>query len=534
MTHVIEGSRPLRTALFVDFDNIYIGLKSIDPRAAEAFATGPARWLRWLEDGMPGQVSPADQNGHEREKRTVLIRRCYLNPRPFHNYRPYFIRSAFSVIDCPPLTEKGKNSADIQMVMDILDTLEHKTHFDEFIIMSGDADFNAVLLRLRAYDRRTAILTIGPAAEAYKAACDRIIGEETFIEDALGLSTDVQSMRRPKPSSQRVAQAPPTKLLEEIADKVYEQASANGEVAAPELPPMFQEFNEFRKSNWLGFFSLRNLTEELVRRRPQLRLVETDPWKLVVRLPTRPPHSQDDGPDAAPPDEAGDQLLREQIIDKVRELIARADEPVVMAKVAHKVIAELGQRVVNSGWAGAGTFKALLQSKELPDVAIITLATHPGYLYDPNRHTPPTDSLQEEKFRDLPDELTAFIRRLDQVISIPKLTPVEYAVAFEAIENVLREMAYNFTATSKAVRDQCIERGASISRTNISFVLRGITYAGHDFKDSTSNIALTFAMQFQQNVISLCETAQLHLSDRERELLDEWILGGLYEEFGES
>ena len=37
-----EGERaPVRAALFVDFDNIYLGLKKLDENAANAFATEP-------------------------------------------------------------------------------------------------------------------------------------------------------------------------------------------------------------------------------------------------------------------------------------------------------------------------------------------------------------------------------------------------------------------------------------------------------------------------------------------------------------
>ena len=45
----------LRTALFVDFDNIYLGLQREDPVAAEQFATDPTRWLTWLQDQLPHQ-----------------------------------------------------------------------------------------------------------------------------------------------------------------------------------------------------------------------------------------------------------------------------------------------------------------------------------------------------------------------------------------------------------------------------------------------------------------------------------------------
>ena len=136
MDQSVQHVAPVKSALFVDFDNIYIGLTKTDPVAAERFASDPFRWLAWLEKGLPGQ------NGVN--ARSILIRRCYPNPDAgFRRYRSFFTSAAFSVIDCPSLTRTGKNSADIYMVMDILDMLNHKTHFDEFIIFSRRFGFYA-------------------------------------------------------------------------------------------------------------------------------------------------------------------------------------------------------------------------------------------------------------------------------------------------------------------------------------------------------------------------------------------------------
>jgi len=52
-----ESGRRLRCALFVDFDNVYIGLQRLDPRAAEAFAGAPAHWLTALEAGATRTAS---------------------------------------------------------------------------------------------------------------------------------------------------------------------------------------------------------------------------------------------------------------------------------------------------------------------------------------------------------------------------------------------------------------------------------------------------------------------------------------------
>jgi hypothetical protein len=168
-----------KTALFLDFDNIYIRLKDIDLSMAESFATEPGNWLNWFEQANFGGAG----------KRRILVRKCFLNPVHFHDFRPYFIRSAFHVIDCPPLTSQGKTSADIHMVMEILAALDHHTRFDEFIIMSGDADFTPLLIKLRENDRRAGILSVGLASPAYKAAASYTIDEDKFIEKGLGFGT---------------------------------------------------------------------------------------------------------------------------------------------------------------------------------------------------------------------------------------------------------------------------------------------------------------------------------------------------------
>ena len=50
-----ESTRRFRCAMFVDFDNVYIGLRRLDPDAAEAFATDPGHWLAALESGTDSE-----------------------------------------------------------------------------------------------------------------------------------------------------------------------------------------------------------------------------------------------------------------------------------------------------------------------------------------------------------------------------------------------------------------------------------------------------------------------------------------------
>ncbi|MGY1829042.1 NYN domain-containing protein [Geodermatophilus sp. SYSU D01180] len=171
-----------RTALYVDFDNIYLGLRTLDPAAAEAFASRPAQWIEWLEAGGGGR--PASP------RRRFLVRTVYLNPVAFGNFRAVFTRSGFRAVDCPPLTGQGKNSADIYMVLDIMDALSNDTRYDEFVILSADADFTPVLHRLRSQDRRTTVVTAGLTAAAYRATCDTFVTAEQLVAAALGDAVD--------------------------------------------------------------------------------------------------------------------------------------------------------------------------------------------------------------------------------------------------------------------------------------------------------------------------------------------------------
>jgi hypothetical protein len=222
-------------ALFVDFDNVFRALEKIDTACAANFASNPMQWLSWLEQQAPFHGPGACQ------QRSILLRRCYMNPDLYRWIRKAYIHTAFSVVDCPSLTAAGKNCTDIHMVLDILDTLEHRTHFEEFIIFSGDADFTPVLLRLRAHRRRTTILTIGNAAGAYKAAADTVIDGTTFVQAALRHTAQPPSIRLVHDTKIARPQDEPNALNEShIAQEAYPHvhtpAPLHGEKSSGTLP----------------------------------------------------------------------------------------------------------------------------------------------------------------------------------------------------------------------------------------------------------------------------------------------------------
>ncbi|MEL7158028.1 MAG: NYN domain-containing protein [Actinomycetota bacterium] len=179
----------IRSALFVDFDNVFGGLFEQDRSAAMAFARQPEGWLARLH-----RTDGTDADG--RPPRRFVLCRAYLNPEgtvrdtTFGNdngnlylqrFRSDLTNAGIEVIDCPPLTKGGKNAADIRIVIDVLAAVEHGLPIDEVIIASSDADFTPLLYQLRARDRRTTIITTSPFVEAYGATADSVIGADELL-----------------------------------------------------------------------------------------------------------------------------------------------------------------------------------------------------------------------------------------------------------------------------------------------------------------------------------------------------------------
>ena len=87
----------MKSALFVDFDNVYSQLRQLQPEAAERFARHPSEWIGWLTSSL-ALPEPHEEGG----RRRLLVRRCYLNPNWYQAYRHAFLRAGFEIVDCPP------------------------------------------------------------------------------------------------------------------------------------------------------------------------------------------------------------------------------------------------------------------------------------------------------------------------------------------------------------------------------------------------------------------------------------------------
>jgi hypothetical protein len=258
----------LKSALFVDFDNVYSGLRTLDARMADRFALKPQRWMEWLVTslGLPDHA-PKDA------RRRVLVRRCYLNPQAYQRFRPSFNLAGFEIVDCPALTSEGKTSTDIHMVLDIIDLLQHEAHYDEFIVFSADADFTPVLRRLRRWDRRTTVLAIGFPSAAYRASADMLIDQDDFLRSALGFRDDDElpvKMVRSKEGEHEaldrkaVEEAQPAAGLADIATWLRgEVAKARQPVSCARIGQLLAARYPAVATDWKGLGTFRKLVDAL-------------------------------------------------------------------------------------------------------------------------------------------------------------------------------------------------------------------------------------------------------------------------------
>jgi uncharacterized protein (TIGR00288 family) len=112
----------------------------------------------------------------------VVIKRAYANWRYFESYRQELQHNAIDLIQVYS-DSRGKNRADIRMVIDALETVFMHAHIDTFVIVSGDSDFGPLVSKLREYGRHT--LGIGPGGRTHALlvkSCDEFI----YLEQALG------------------------------------------------------------------------------------------------------------------------------------------------------------------------------------------------------------------------------------------------------------------------------------------------------------------------------------------------------------
>ncbi len=459
-------SGPCLSAVFVDYDNIYLSLKRKNEDAARRFAKDTLSWLKQIETGA--LITPTNQGAETLERRIVLSR-CYGNPVPRRNNRDngtdmqsfpfvrhHFLRSGFEVIDCPPLTAQLKNSSDIRMVMDIRDLLEHDTRFDEFIILSGDADFTPMLHRLRSHARSTVIFANDYTAAPYTAICDGEIREIDLINLLMDdVHSEPQKVEVVEELSAFETNKKHEQVSSEISDEVITAIRESGKpVPIAYLADRAQRALGHEKTagtNWAGFGTFRTF------------LVETLPKEFC--LTDSPPY---------------------YAFDPSRHALPQSTASQPEALEAPKLPAE----------------PPALPKQSVPAAPSV----------------PPQQSSQLTT-HDLQDS----IARIHEACKVPPLAPPDYQLLFELMAQELNENGLRGGQTITNTVSRSIQNGMKIKREDVQFVLDVVSEADPWFEQGASKIL--FASRFRNYVVFRCREAGVKLSMDELDLIDAWFVG---------
>ena len=444
----------MKSALFVDFDNVFSQLRQLQPDAAERFARHPSEWIGWLTNSLP-----LPEPHEEGERRRLLVRRCYLNPNWYQNYRHAFLRAGFEIVDCPPVTSQGKTSTDIHMVLDIVDLLQHETRCDEFIVFSADADFTPVLRKLRRYDRRTTVLAIGFPSAAYQASADLLIDERLFLREALGLGR-VNAELSPghnghsaETRDSRTADGKPA---------VAEPKSTSSAVATPKAEP-------------------------------------------AAKVSARP----------ATPEELS------EIAGRLWALVDESPLPVNAAQLASRLRQEHPEILEN--WNGLGTFKAFFRSLRLSRLLwlsgssgrVLDPSRHEleGALPEQEPESPWSGA----------EDLFPVVREVCVLTGAPMLAPKDLRTVIGTLVQVLKAQEFKLGTTVQSVCRQCVESGGlRVRPRDVNFLVRGMQMNGHVFGQGADD-EVTLTTRLFNQVLFLCEREQKVPDQTEVGHLRAWI-----------
>ena len=149
-------------ALFCDFENIALGVR--DARYAQFDIN------RVLERLLL--------------KGSIVVKKAYCDWERYREFKSGMHQAGFELIEIPHVSQSGKNSADIRMVVDALDLCYTKPHVESFVIISGDSDFSPLVSKLR--ENNKSVIGVGvknSTSDLLMANCDEFIYYDDLVRE---------------------------------------------------------------------------------------------------------------------------------------------------------------------------------------------------------------------------------------------------------------------------------------------------------------------------------------------------------------
>ncbi len=117
-------------ALFIDFEN---------------FGDRPSFDAKQLINGL-------------KSRGRLVVKRAYADWGRYASYKHALMASGVELIEMPSHKDKGKNSADIKLTVDALETAITKPYIDTMVILSGDSDYMPLIAKLHEYNKYVIVI----------------------------------------------------------------------------------------------------------------------------------------------------------------------------------------------------------------------------------------------------------------------------------------------------------------------------------------------------------------------------------------
>jgi hypothetical protein len=494
------------SALFVDFDNVYLSLRRQSEDAAGRFARNPQEWMARIASGGLVQY----KSHPDYKARRFAVARCYGNPgrtlvsrggphdpHNFASVRTNFMIAGLEVVDCQPLSSQFKNGTDIKIACDIRDFLEHPTRFDEFIVLSGDADFTPVLHHLRSHDRRTVVYANENTADIYRAFSDGWIEEREMMSFLLN-----------------------------------------------ETSPLMLQQERVRPRAELGYENSRALTQSITARTPAHPVAAQSGYAGYEASPD--PLKRRVAPAPAPASPAVQSLMEDfqaigaEISNLVIDVVQTSEKPVPIAYLADRAQKILGHaKTLGTNWAGSGGFLNFLNTT-LPESLKLT-DKPPHFVFDPKRHRGEEQRAEPapQRLQRQPDtnssklaELQNSITRIYEACKAPPLPPSEYQLLFTLIATEVHERGFAPNKTAQAIVARAGQEGLRIAMKDVSFVLDAVDEIDPWLEHTRSPAAV--ARAYRDFVLAKCQQAGVRLTDDEHQLVQVWFGASQWAAMGQN
>jgi uncharacterized protein (TIGR00288 family) len=131
-----EVDEKFKIAVFIDFDNIEIGVKSTLQREFDVAA---------VLDAL-------------KERGEIVTKIAYANWGRQDTFTRQLSEHAVQMVQRDPSPRGDKNGADINLALDALEMAFTHDHINAFAIVSGDSDFIALVNKLKQYDKRVFVV----------------------------------------------------------------------------------------------------------------------------------------------------------------------------------------------------------------------------------------------------------------------------------------------------------------------------------------------------------------------------------------